>query len=62
MAVLLDSGMSVHHVAVAMVTAVEVLVMANEIPECGRQDHRPIKNWQYYLAHASFEYFCLFGM
>jgi hypothetical protein len=28
MAVLLDNGMSVHHVAVAMVTAVEVLVTA----------------------------------
>jgi hypothetical protein len=28
MAVLLDSGMSVHHVAVAMVTAVEVLDIA----------------------------------
>jgi len=52
MAVLLDYGMSVHHVVVAMVTAVEVLVIAmrylNEV-----EDHCPTKNQQYYLVHIA---------
>jgi hypothetical protein len=62
MAVLLDYGMSVHHVVVAMVTAVEVLVIAMRYLNEAERTTAPPKtsNITWYTLH-SLRYFCLFG-
>jgi len=51
--VLLDNGISVYHVAVAMVTAGKYLDIATRYLTETERTPSPIFKWQYYLTHIA---------